>query len=227
MNGSSFEPLAIDLVYADAHHPENIFGTAVYHPSAELSLHRDLARIVLRCARSLFQTQGWILVLKDGLRPVDCQKHLMQTPIVQRNPQWVEGTPRLLSAPGQGAHPRGMAVDVSVCTSNGDTIDMGTPFDCMTTQSARDCSDHPAAILNNRRILEQHFLDAAKALSLPLLPLPSEWWDFRFPADYYNNFKALEESDLPPPLRMISPGPAEPEWEEHISRLAKDILLSI
>ena len=52
------EPFAIDIVYAQATHPENIFGTAVYHKDARLVLHRDLARIVIATARTLNKRHG-------------------------------------------------------------------------------------------------------------------------------------------------------------------------
>ncbi len=100
------EPVQIDLVYADADHPENIFKTALYHPDAVLSLHCDLARIVLLAARSLHKKHGWVLVLKDGLRTIEAQARMMETEIVRQNPQWLI-EPRMLSSPGQGGHPRG------------------------------------------------------------------------------------------------------------------------
>ena len=103
------EPFVIDLVYARKDHPENIFGTAVYHENARLVLQRDLARITLKVARTLHAKHGWTLVLKDGLRPIEAQAALMETAIVKRNPHWLS-EPRLLSGPGQGAHPRGMAI---------------------------------------------------------------------------------------------------------------------
>lgn len=80
------EPLAIDLVYAKGGHPENIFGIAAYHPAARLTLHKDLARIVIAAARGIRQNHGWTLVLKDGLRPIEAQKILIETDIVRANP---------------------------------------------------------------------------------------------------------------------------------------------
>ncbi len=215
------EPIAIDLVYADAAHPENIFGTAVYAKDARLILHRDLARLVLLTARLLHARHGWTLVLKDGLRPVEAQAALMETAIVKRNPQWLQ-EPRLLSGPGQGAHPRAMAIDVSVRN-----VGMGTVFDAMVAESARNYTGFDAAILHNRKKLEGGFADAAAALGLPLLALPSEWWDFRFPASHHGDFAPLSDADLPPPLRMCAASAPDAAWDAHFDGLAKSLPLSL
>ena len=215
------EPLEIDLVYADPKHPENIFGTNVYEPHARLSLHKDLARIVLLTARLLHKHHGWTLILKDGLRPVEAQERLMETETVKRNPHWLQ-EPRLLSGPGQGGHPRGMAVDVSV-----KNIDMGTVFDAMVPESARAYTGFHPVILENRRKLEEAFTESAKALDLPLLALPSEWWDFRIPADHHKRFDPLSDADLPLPLKMCSPAVSSSEWDTHFDSLAKSIPLSL
>lgn len=219
------EPLAIDLVYANAAHPENIFRIAAYHAQARMILHKDLARVVLSASRTLHKKHGWTLVLKDGLRTIEAQRALIDTDIVRRNPHWLE-EPRLLSSPGQGAHPRGMAIDVSVIDREESHVDMGTLFDAMVPESARDYRGFSQEVLDNRAALETAFIEAAENLSLPMLALPSEWWDFRFPGVYSSNFVPLSDEDLPPSLKMTiisGQGPAEPDFE----RLAKDVLLSI
>ena len=56
------EPIEIDLVYADAAHPENIFGAALYRDGAQFWLHRELADIVLNLARLAQSERGAKLV---------------------------------------------------------------------------------------------------------------------------------------------------------------------
>ena len=56
-------PLRVDLVYADAAHPENVFTQALYRSDAKLWLHRDFAGIVTLAARRCFNEQGLIFVL--------------------------------------------------------------------------------------------------------------------------------------------------------------------
>jgi len=215
------EPVKIDLVYADAGHKQNIFKIAAYDKKARLILHKDLARIVLLVARNLYKNHGWVLVLKDGLRPVEAQQRLVETDIVKANPHWLQ-EPRLLSGPGQGAHPRGMAADVSCEDKNGTPVDMGTVFDEMTAQSARAYDGFEPHILNNRKILEGAFMNTAETLSLPMLPIPSEWWDFRFPGTHSGLFAPITDAELPPGLKICS-APAKGDFEQ----LAKSILMSI
>lgn len=223
------EPFKIDIVYAAAAHTQNIFNTALYHKKSRLSLHRELARIVIAVARELHKQHNYVLVLKDGLRPVEAQARMGQTKIVQDNPHWLEEPNRLVSPPGAGAHPRGMAIDVSLEKQDGHTIDMGTMFDEMTDQSARDYRNFSDAILDNRRILEDSFVSQAQRLNLPMLPLPSEWWDFRFPRAYYEQWAPLSEADLPPPLRMIAPQQENhtDEWSRRFDKTAKEVLNSV
>lgn len=197
------EPVRIDLVYADAGHRENIFGAALYRKTARLFLHRDFAGIVVAAARLMRDRHGARLVLKDGLRPVEAQARMQETDIVKAHPEWCDGPNRLLSKPGQGGHPRGMAVDVAVeDIASGEAWDMGTVFDTMTPQSARAYTGFPDTVLDCRRKLEAAFTDSGASLGLPLLPLPSEWWDFRFPASYSEAYAPLSDFDLPETMRM-------------------------
>lgn len=201
-------PLRIDLVYADAAHPENIFRTALYRDDARLYLHRDFAPVVLRAALFMQQRHGAILVLKDGLRPIEAQAAMQDTAIVRANPHWSDGPVRLLSKPGQGGHPRGMAVDVGVVGVDGRAWDMGTAFDALSADpdynpAARDFTDLPQAVLDNRARLEAAFVDAAAAHNRPLLPLPSEWWDFRFPASVSEQYAPVSDQSLPPEQKML------------------------
>lgn len=195
-------PLVIDLVYAHGTHPENIFREAIYRANAPFILHKDLAKITLSTAKIVHERHGWTLVLKDGLRTVEAQERLAQTPVARAHPEWMREPGRLLSPPGAGAHPRGMAVDVSALDDHGRPIDMGTVFDAMTAQSARSYTGHPESILENRRNLETGFTDAAAIHGMEIFPLSSEWWDFRFTHGHYSRFAPLSDADLPPHLRM-------------------------
>jgi len=222
------EPLKIDLVYADKNHHENIFGVALYHHNARLTLRKELSKLVVATARYLHDRCGEVLILKDGLRPVEAQAAMAQTKIVKDNPHWLQEPGRLLSPPGAGAHPRGMAIDVAVQDSAGKPIDMGTVFDTMTAQSARDYDGFPASILHNRRRLEEAFAEQAQRLGLPLLALSSEWWDFRFPKKYYEDCSPFSDKDLPPPLSLLLPATDHTgEWQSRFDKTAKEVLNSL
>lgn len=222
-------PIKIDLVYAQKKHPRNIFKTALYYSKSRLWTHKNLAAITILTARRLNQKFGYILEIQDSLRTVDAQEIMQETQIVKEHPEWMEEPDRLLAPPGAGGHPRGMAIDVRVLDKTGQGIDMGTPFDFMEEQSHRNYIGFSDEILKNRKTLEKTYLESAKTLGFPFLGLPSEWWDFRFPADYTRNYQALKDEDLPPQMqmtRMVENNIADLP-QEHFDKLAQNILNTV
>jgi D-alanyl-D-alanine dipeptidase len=122
-----------------------------------------------------------------------------------------------------------MAIDVCLIDKDGHDIDMGTPFDEMSEKSARNYQGFSEEILQNRKMLENAFIQSAKELSLEIFPLPSEWWDFRFLAHTYDQYAPLHDHDLPPQMRMVSTdGPDIPDFPDtHFDTLKNDILASL
>lgn len=196
--------LRVDLVYARDEAP-NIFGK-IYRDEARLWLHYELAQVVLRVADMI---AGYRLVLYDGLRTIEAQEKMAAAPIVRANPHWLEEPGRLLSPPGAGAHPRGMAIDVSLETLDGDLLDMGTDFDYLAEDSSatanpahRDYAALTPAHRANRKLLDNLMMKAAQEYGLELLALPQEWWDFRLPPAFYERFAPLSDKDLPAEMRL-------------------------
>jgi D-alanyl-D-alanine dipeptidase len=200
-------PLKIDLVYAKPDHPDNMFRTKIYRPDACMWAHRELAPIILAAAKICHEKIGWLFEVKDCLRTFEAQALMRETDIVRRNPHWLEEPGRLLSPPGMGGHPRGMAVDIILVDQNGEEIDMGTPFDYLTEDrsnnpAARDYVNLSKAVLGHRKILEESMMQAAQEAGRELLPLPQEWWDFRFPKSYSETFAPIRDAELPAEMRM-------------------------
>jgi D-alanyl-D-alanine dipeptidase len=200
-------PIHIHLAYAADEKP-NIFGQ-VYRPDARLYLHRDLAKIVLRAAHTIHDTYGLDLVLYDGLRTTTAQERMQNSPITTANLHWLEEPGRLLSPPGAGAHPRGMAIDLTLCDALGTLLDMGTVFDHLAEDPSpehnpahREYADLSADARHNRSVLSDEMMNAAQSTGHDLLPLPQEWWDFRFPAEIYNQYAPLSDDDLPDDMKM-------------------------
>lgn len=197
--------IRVDLAYA---RDDNLLlGEAVYRPEAQLWLHSVLADIVIKAAE-LLAAQALRLILYDGLRTVEAQALMLKTRRVQDNPQWLE-EPRLLSPPGAGAHPRGMAIDCSLETFDSRLLDMGTEFDFLSDDPAPAHNpahrEHPGLSIEatkNRAILDKAIMQATSALGAELLPLPQEWWDFRLPPNFYEIYAPLSDNDLPPVMRM-------------------------
>ena len=220
------EPIKIDLVYANAAHPRNIFETALYHNKARFWAHQDIAKITLLAARKLYKSHGYIMEIQDCLRTVDAQEAMQETSVVKAHPEWMEEPDRLLAPPGAGGHPRGMAIDVRLLGKDHQEIDMGTPFDYMEVQSHRTYTDFPDDILQNRKILEAALLESAAKLDFPFIALQSEWWDFRFPSDYAYQFEALRDENLPLQMQMTAQidNNIENFSQEHFDKLAEGII---
>ncbi len=185
-----------------------LFGERIYKPDASLYLHARLAKVVEASAQAA-QKSGYRLVLYDGLRTTTAQAKMLQTQRVKDNPHWLE-EPRLLSPPGKGAHPRGMAIDVSLETLDGDLLDMGTAFDFLAADPSpaqnpahRAYADVSAGVRANRDLLDGFMLEGASAAGEELVLLAQEWWDYRLPAQVYESFAPLSDDDLPPHMRMV------------------------
>jgi len=207
-------PVEIKVMYAGS---ESFCGP-VYRKEARLSLHRDMAEVVLLTAHLVHKRAGASLVLYDGLRTTTVQALICDTPIVKAHPHWTaEGPLRMFAPPGKGGHPRGMAIDLSVRGADGQMLDMGTIFDALPEGGA-DKNVNPAhreyvvlteEVRKNRDLLTDAFLDAATALNREIRPLPSEWWDYRFTDDFYNQYAPLADEDVPPSLRLSDTVPAD------------------
>jgi len=205
----STHPVKVDVVYAQPDHPDNMFKAGIYRPDAKMWGHRELVAIILAAAQICFKKTGWIFEIKDCLRTYEAQSLMRETDIVKAHPQWLEEPGRLLSPPGAGGHPRGMAVDIVLVDKNGAEIDMGTRFDFLTEDrannpAARNYTKFSKTILDNRKILEDSMMQAAAEAGRELLPLPQEWWDFRFPKSYSEQFEPICDADLPPEMRMTA-----------------------
>ncbi len=229
------EPIVLDLVYAEANHPRNIFKAQIYQSDARFWTHKDLGAVTLLVARILNDQFGYTLELKDSLRTVEAQTAMQVTAIVKANPHWcVEGPDRLLSPPGQGAHPRGMAMDVCVIDKNNIEVDMGTPFDYLTEDpndnpAARGYKNFPPEIIENRKHLDDAFDLAGKRLGLEILPISSEWWDFRFTTNHTKRYEPLRDRNLPPQMQMtIKSDNNIPNFDDkHFEKLKTDLLNKI
>jgi len=228
-------PLRVDLAYAGT---ESFCGI-IYRKQARLWLHEDLAAIVVRAARTAHEKYNLRLVVYDGLRTMAAQALMGESDIVRAHPNWLAGESRVLSPPGAGGHPRGMAVDVSLETKAGKLLDMGTAFDELpltgsgpdVNRAHRKFADLTDEVKENRRKLDEAMNGAAAQLNLPLWPLPVEWWDYRFPKDVTERYAPLDDPDLPPQMRMTAlhmDRPGLPDFSAgHFEAMRKKILARI
>ena len=197
-------PARVEVAYA---RDDNLlFGERIYRADAQLWLHKDLAAVVVEASK-LAAEKDFRIVLYDGLRTTSAQAKMLETRAVKDHPHWLE-EPRLLSPPGAGAHPRGMAIDVSLESLGGELLDMGSAFDYLSDDPspagniAHREHAHGDAVRVNRALLDGLMMDAAAQAGVELLPLPQEWWDFRLPADVYGQYAPLADEDLPSAMQI-------------------------
>lgn len=180
------DPLVIVVAYAQATNPPATFGK-IYRDDAVLCLHKVFADIVVDAAIDLHTHYGWRMKLLDGLRTVDAQIAMLESK--DTDPVWYEKN--MLSKPGSGAHPKGMAIDLMAIDECGREIDMGTAFDSHDAASARNAV-LPEPVESNRMIVEKSLMRAAFQRGLLLAPLRSEHWDYRVPEDIEDGWRVLE-----------------------------------
>ncbi|MDX2049596.1 MAG: hypothetical protein SFT93_00235 [Rickettsiaceae bacterium] len=200
-------PIEIDLAYANPDHPDNHFKCLYSSESKILWTHKELAKLVLVASIITHKLWGWKLRLYDSLRPVEAQKKMQEF--------GYDGL--LVSAPGKGAHPRALAIDLAPIDQNGLLVNMGTRFDHFSSNpkeynpAARNFTEFSGelggnyTIWHNRSKLDFAIQTAANLTDFDLLPLPQEWWDFRAKPEFFEKFAPLSENDLLPCQRLISP----------------------
>lgn len=166
--------IQVDLMYSRA---ENFTGKVLYTDLKEAYLHPKAAKALV-VAQQLLKAERPDLSLKiyDAARPMHIQQRMWNV---------VKGTPQqnYVSNPknGGGLHNYGMAVDVTLCYENGDTLDMGTVIDYLGKWAHIDIEDDMMKngiirkeAYNNRRLLR----DIMKRAGFKALR--SEWWHFNY-----------------------------------------------
>ncbi len=150
----------IDMRYA---HYENIFNKAIYS--------KDVAFLNIKACQALQKVQeemlkdGFRLVIWDAYRPYSVT--LLLWDIVQNS--------RYAATPEKGSrHNRGMAVDVSFESLDGEYIEMPTKFDECKRESSPLYNGIPKEARKNRDYLIQ------KMSKHGFKVLNSEWWHFDY-----------------------------------------------
>lgn len=166
--------IQVSLMYS---RPDNFTGTVLYGDLREAYLHPKAAKALAKAQRRLKQLHpGLSLKVYDAARPMSIQQKMWDK---------VKNTPKYFyvsnPAHGGGLHNYGMAVDITICNSRGDTLDMGTKIDYMGAAAHIDREQQLAShgriskkALANRRLLRQVMRYAG------FKPLRTEWWHFNY-----------------------------------------------
>ena len=179
--------IEVEMMYAKS---DNFVGEAMYD-FTEAYLHPKAAKAVVKANALLAKYHpGWRICIYDATRPMSVQQKMWDK---------VKGTPQqnYVSNPknGGGLHNYGLAVDVSIVDEKGDSIDMGTKVDALTSTSHIDKEEELVAqgkitqeAMENRRLLRKVMQEAG------FKPLRTEWWHFNYTtrADAKKNYKVVE-----------------------------------
>lgn len=179
--------IEVEMMYAKS---DNFMGEAMYD-FTEAYLHPKAAKAVVKANALLAKYHpGWRICIYDATRPMSVQQKMWDK---------VKGTPQqnYVSNPknGGGLHNYGLAVDVSIIDEKGDSIDMGTKVDALTSTSHINKEEELVAqgkitqeAMENRRLLRKVMQEAG------FKPLRTEWWHFNYTtrADAKKNYKVVK-----------------------------------
>lgn len=178
--------MSVDLMYAKS---DNFVGEKMYNFS-EAYLHPKAAEALKKANKLLKEVDPSLhLRIYDAARPMKVQQKMWNK---------VKGTAQqnYVSNPanGGGLHNYGLAVDVTIADSKGDTLPMGTIIDALTSISHIDCEEKlvqtgkiTTEAVKNRLLLRTVMKKAG------FRPLRSEWWHFNYTtrADARKNYKVI------------------------------------
>lgn len=114
-------------------------------------------------ANEEFQTLGYKIKLFDCYRPLSIQKKMWQ----------IVSDPKYVADPSKGSiHNRGCAVDITLVDSNGNELDMGTPFDFFGEAASHNYEFVSEKVKQNRKLLKE-IMQKHQFQSFD-----SEWWHY-------------------------------------------------
>jgi D-ala-D-ala dipeptidase len=166
--------IQVSLMYARA---DNFTGQILYTDLREAYLHPKAARALAKAQRILKASHPELsLKVYDAARPMHIQQKMWNA---------VAGTSKniYVSNPknGGGLHSYGMAVDITLCDAQGDTLPMGTHIDYLGKLAHIDTEDAmekqgliTQEARRNRELLRKVMREAG------FRPLRTEWWHFNF-----------------------------------------------
>ena len=164
----------VSLMYSRA---DNFTGKILYRSLTDAYLHPEAAKAVAK-AQKILKARYPHLSLKiyDAARPMSVQQ-IMWNAVAGTSKNIYVSNP----ANGGGLHNYGLAVDLTLCRQNGDTIPMGTTIDYLGKLAHIDQENKhilsgklSKEAVSNRKILRSVMVEAG------FKPLKSEWWHFNF-----------------------------------------------
>ncbi|MGV9777804.1 M15 family metallopeptidase [Streptosporangium sp. NPDC003464] len=134
---------------------------------------------------------GYRLLVVEGYRPLAMQQRIFEEYSAELRVVFPEMSPeeicvaasRYVSPVEVAPHTAGAAVDLTLCTDDGDELDMGTPLNATPEQSGGACyTDAPglsSEARHHRRLLGTALTAAG------LVNYPTEWWHWSYGDRYW------------------------------------------
>ncbi len=162
----------VSLMYA---RPDNFTGTVLYGDLRDAYLHPKAAAALVKAQKRLKELRPDLsLKIYDAARPMSIQQKMWDK-VKNTSKSIYVSNPRN----GGGMHNYGLAVDITLCTLDGDSIPMGTKVDHMSRLS--HITDEAGMVARrqmtaeakkNRELLRKVMISAG------FKPLRTEWWHF-------------------------------------------------
>ena len=162
----------VSLMYA---RPDNFCGVVLYSDLREAFLHPEAMKALQKAQAYLKQLRPDLsLKVYDAARPMHIQQRMWDEVKHTSKAIYVSNP-----AHGGGMHNYGMAVDITLCTLKGDTLDMGTKIDYMGKAAHIDHEEAlvSAHIISPEARRNRQFLRKVMCYG-GFIPLRTEWWHF-------------------------------------------------
>jgi zinc D-Ala-D-Ala dipeptidase len=92
-------------------------------------------------------------------------------------------TSRYVSPPEVSPHSAGAAIDLTLCTTTGDELDLGTRYDATPEESGGACFTHHPALDENAK--RNRAILAAALHAAGFINYPTEWWHWSYGDRYW------------------------------------------
>lgn len=152
------QDFAYDMKYATT---DNFLKAKVYD-CAECFLRLKTVNALVEVNKK-FMEKGYRIKIFDCYRPLDIQKKMWK---IVSNPEYVAN-------PAKGSiHNRGGAVDITLVSSNGKELDMGTSFDFFGIEASHNYPNVAEEVKENRLVLKTIMTTSG------FNSFDSEWWHY-------------------------------------------------
>ena len=159
--GSIDSTIVMDVKYATT---DNFVGKVLYSTN-KVYLRTVVAEKLSAANSYLKENYNLSIKIFDGYRPLSVQKQMWE----------IYPDDRYVANPIKGSrHNRGAAVDITLIDSDGNELEMGTPYDDFTNKAHYAYQNLPKQVLENRKLLRE-VMD-----KFGFDPITSEWWHFDF-----------------------------------------------